>query len=301
VRSRLLVAALIASAAVVSGCLEQETVLMVRPDGTGTLTERTLLSAQTVQMMKGMAATMGGQDGQAAPGPLDQMIDKGTLAKRAVELGEGVTLSSAKKLETEDGRAGSEVVYEVKDVSKLNLGLQQQMGGVSGMGGMGKVRVRRTPDSDQQQEKVKLAFVKSAGGGPAKLTITMPEPKKKPEKDPDAASSAPGMPDEMKAQMQAQAKMMMKQMFGGMRIRLVIRTAGRISKTNATYPSKDGRGVTLYDMNLGKLIQDDEAFSKMEAMDKNAGLAEAKKALNDPLLKKYMQVELKPKVEIEFK
>ena len=287
-RSRILVAAAMVSATALCGCLEHETVLMVRPDGSGTLTETTLLGAQMVQMMTAMGGMAPAPDGQAPMDPLQQMVDKETLAKRAAAMGEGVTVTSAKALKKEDGRAGSEVVYAFKDVSKLKLNVKQDSGGPPAP----------EDQKDTKQEVVKLEFVKASGGTPAKLTIIMPEPAKK---GPDGAATKPEMPDEMKAQMQAQMKPLMEQMMGGLRMSLTVKTGGKVVKTDATYPLKDGTGVTVFDVDFGELVKDDEAFGKMGAMNKDMTLDEAKKAFSDPLLKKYIRIETKPKIEIEFK
>ena len=302
-RSRLLVAALIVSATALCGCLEQERVLKVRPDGSGTLTETTLLGAQMVQMMTAMGGAMPATPGGEAPkDPLQMMVDKKTLAKQAAEMGEGVTVASAKPLKTEDGRAGGKVVYAFQDVSKLKLSMQQDSakgsGGPGGMGGPGAPG----PVEKKKKEVVKFQFVKAAAGRPAKLTIIMPEPPKAP-KGPEAPAEGapPEMPPEMKAQMTAQMKGMMKQMFGGMRMSLVVKTGGKVVKTNATHPLKDGTGVTVFDMNFGKLVQDEAAFEKMQTMDKDMTLEEAKKAFDDPMLKKYIKIETNPKIEIQFK
>ncbi len=271
------------------GCLEMDTVLLVRPDGSGTLTETMLMGQMASQMMAGM----GGHDGAPPADPLKQAITKEKLAKKAAKLGAGVTVKSARVVTKEDGRRGTEIVYAFTDLNKFKLPMMQDMDKGPGKGPGGPGGAPGQPKKEKKQEFAKLTFVKATALTPAKLTIVMPKPK--------VGEKGDKPPKPKQPKMDPQAKGMMKMMFAGMRIRLAVKIDGKIIKTNATHPSADGKGLTLVDFNFGKLIQDDEAFDKMEAMDNDMTFEQAKKKFNDPLLTKYIKFELNPKVEVQFK
>jgi hypothetical protein len=64
-----------------AGCIEIETVVRVNPDGSGTITERLVMSNEIVQMISEMAP-----DGQPA-----ELLNEQELMDAAPGFGEGVT------------------------------------------------------------------------------------------------------------------------------------------------------------------------------------------------------------------
>ena len=63
-----------------AGCLEVSTIVSVKPDGTGTITDRTLMSKASIGQMS--ALTEGGNKGQAGAGP-----NQGETRNAAREIG----------------------------------------------------------------------------------------------------------------------------------------------------------------------------------------------------------------------
>jgi hypothetical protein len=63
----------------------------------------------------------------------------------------------------------------------------------------------------------------------------------------------------------------MKQMFDGFRVRIMVKVDGEIARTNASYveidtQSKKKQLVTLFDINIGEIMKDEETFKKLAAM-----------------------------------
>ena len=112
---KLVVAMLVASTAVVSGCLEEEMVLLVRPDGSGTLTCKMLLTQEFTTLR-----TQASEGRDAEPvNMVEKMIPKKVRAQLVADLGGAVTVKSLRDIKQEDGRQGAEVVFAFKDVNAV--------------------------------------------------------------------------------------------------------------------------------------------------------------------------------------
>jgi hypothetical protein len=215
-----------------SGCMEMTTEVEVQQDGSGTITETMYMSQQMMAMMSGMGGEQGGP----------KLVDRAKLEARAKKMGEGVTLEEAKEVE-KDGRKGAIAVYAFEDINKVELD-PTPGGGQGGMGGMSQ-------SQQAQAENEPLTF-KYADG---ELVINMPRPEQtEGEETPEPKKMTP----QQKAQMQQ-----MRQMFAGMRFWLRLRVDGTITETNAEYVNKDKDGITLMDLRIGDLMQDDEKLERM--------------------------------------
>ncbi len=94
-----------------SSCLEMESTISVKKDGSGTLTEKISMGPQIAGMLR-MSAAQGGED------PLAQFKEESLKAK-ATEFGEGVEFVSVDR-EEPDGGLTITVVYQFKDLSMLS-------------------------------------------------------------------------------------------------------------------------------------------------------------------------------------
>jgi len=285
----------------IGGCFDAHIELKVSKDGSGTLTETTYFSKQVSAMMA-MAASGEGQEG--AKNPLEQMIDKDVLAKKANTLGEGITLQSAKALKEEDGRQGAQIVYAIADVNKFKLPLSTDLS-TGAPGGTGGPEAAAEGKKEQKETAV-INFTKATADTPATLTINMP--KRQTEEKAEATGKEEGQPTPAKSPQpgaekadEEAAKAIMKQMMGDMRMRITVKVDGKITKTNATFVNDDKTGITLIDMNFGKLLTDDKLMAKMQGIEQPKTLEEAKKIFNDPAFKDFMKFELEEKVTVEFK
>lgn len=225
-------------ACTVTSCLQNETVITVKKDGSGTITEQTVFGAKAVGMMGQMSAA-GGAD---VKDPIAGMFSKEKAEQRAVKLGEGVTVESVKILEQGGGK-GALVTYKFADVNKLKV---QPGGGMDDMA--------PNPGGEAQPEKKKgepVTFNYAAG----KLTVKMPDPAANKEEKKAAKEQAKEQMDN--PQMQA----MMKEMFKDMKMSVKLVAEPGIASSTATHVS--GNTVILMEADFNELMTDDAAFKKL--------------------------------------
>ena len=134
-------------------------------------------------------------------------------------------------------------------------------------------------------------------GAEATLTIKLPE------SSGDEAAKAPDpkpMPDAPAASKEEMA--MVRQMFDGFRFRMMVGVDGEITQTNASFPHKaaDGktRSLTLFDMNIGELIKDENMFKTLLARGEMEDMAAARKKLLDI---PGLRIETEPQITVRFK
>src|SRR5215471_8149519 len=102
----ILLALLLCASLFLSGCIDMESVVTVKKDGSGTVEESTLVSAQLSAMMAMAASGLGQQPGGAGGAPASVpnvlMTDEQAKAK-AAQMGPGVTVQSIEALKSPDG------------------------------------------------------------------------------------------------------------------------------------------------------------------------------------------------------
>ena len=253
-----------------SGCLQVESVISLRKDGSGTITEEIVMGAQMVQMMES------GLGGAGAQNPFAELLDEDQYKKKAAGYGQGVTFSKVEKIERNGGK-GARVTYRFKDINT----------------------VRFSPGSAMQDFQQGMPGAEADPAGPAgpadqpvtfkfkgnKLTMHFPEmPERQGEEKP-----APEIPAE------PQAEAMMIQMFKDMKVgaRLVVEPG--IEKTNATHV--EGNTITLMEMNFGEIVSNPDGIKALQKMDQ-PGREELKKNLKGL---KGVKLELEETVEVSLK
>ena len=229
-----------------SACLQQEKVIKLKTDGSGTVEETMVMSkeviAQMKQMTDGLGALLQGKGKTDGGGTPFQVLDEKKLRDAAERMGDGVTFVSAKPLTTPTGE-GYTAVYAFTDINKLKI---DENPGANLPGGDNPAMKMANKG---KKEPVKFEFTK---GAPASLTVKMPQPKpgdlpkERPQKSPGG--------EEM-------ALMMMQQMFKDMKVSLAIEVAGRIVQTNAEY--KDAARVTLMEMDFNKVLANPEKLKAL--------------------------------------
>lgn len=245
-----------------SSCFELSAVLTINKDGSGTVEETTLMSAQMKAMM-GSAPKSPEGGGEMN---MSLLPTKEKAAEKAKKMGEGVTVESLEEIKSPDGREGAKVIYAFKDVNKLSY-----------------------EPGDMKEEKKDQAFAFSNGT----LTITQNHDKKvaKPEVKDDAAPKP--TPEQMEQQMA-----MMKPMMAGMKMSFKIKAADGIASTDAT--NVDGNTITLMDINFDKVLATPDGMKKFAATADNkdmspADAAEALKGVDG------VKIETKEKVTVKLK
>jgi hypothetical protein len=249
-----------------TGCLQLEQIVKLKPDGSGTIEETVVLSKAALASMQQMAAGLGGgKDG----GPkIPDLFDEAKIKDAASKMGEDVTFVSAKKIDNEQGQ-GFTAVYAFSDINKVKI--DQNPGDALPDTGHMKATARK-------KEPITFHFTK---GSPAELSFAMPPPEFKPKKE-----QPEGMED--------MVMQMMKQMLKDMRLSLVLEVQGEITETNAEY--RDGSRVTLMDMDFNKVIADPEKFKALAKA--NPQSVQEAKALIKGL--DGVKMETAPEVKIKF-
>ena len=261
------------------GCIQVETIIRLKADGSGTIEKTVLVSREFINMM-GMMKTLFQSDStgeDSAEDPFD-FDDEETLRANASKLGVGVRFLSAEKIDT-DKLEGVKAIYAFSDITQVRID--------PGMtGDIPSMDDEDAPESSREE----YADIHFRKGNPARLVITFPR-----EEDEDA-------PDEMESDtlsleededsgMGRRFKSMMKDA----RITLKFQIEGRISETNATF--WDGSEVTLIDLEFAKFMDNLDAFNKLQSS-KNLPFETRRQLMADiPGVK----IELNDEVEIAFK
>jgi hypothetical protein len=229
-----------------SSCLEHSATIRLNKDGSGTITEETVFSAEASAMMAQMPP---GGDGP-------KFDDPKKAAAAATKMGEGVTVDKVEKID-KGGRIGGRVVYKFKDINKVKFTYGESMSDAGkDMGPPGAPG--DAPDAAGAEPEKKPMTFKYEGGV---LTMVNPDAKaaaeaKKPAADGDAPDAAEE-PD-------PQALAMMQGMFKDMKMSLKVEIVDGIAETNAT--NVEGNTVTLMDMAFGKLLANPEHMKKLTAL-----------------------------------
>ena len=231
---RLLALAALLPALFLAGCLQVDAVVKVKPDGSGTIEQKVMMTPEVVAQMKSMAQAFGG-DKPGAKGA--EIYDEAKLKAQAAEMGEGVTFTSGKKATAADGSEGYTAVFAFTDIAKLKLKTSPGAFGPAGSGMSMK----------SKDAPVTFQFTK---GRPAELTIHNERTAKKKDAAPSPEDAA-----------QEALLPMMQQMLKDMRMNVAVEVVGKISETNAQW--KEGSRVTLMDMEMNKILADPVKFKAM--------------------------------------
>jgi len=266
------------------GCIQVDTLIKVKPDGSGTVKETFMMSKETVQMMKGMTEQM--MEGMAEPGEETSakkpeqkkaeesfsLFDEAKLKQEVGNMGEGVTYVSGKALSTE-GFEGYEAVFAFTDINKLKLNQNPS----------DNVPSDSSQNGSEEEEHVTFRFTK---GKPATLSLKLPE--EEPEKKDEVAKSAEPSPEEQ--QEAAMVLQQMKSMFKGMKIAMAIEVEGAVVETNATHV--DGSRITIMELDFGKLLEMPEKLAQFSELQPES-VEDAKEFMKDiPGFKVDMNKEL---------
>lgn len=259
--------ALVAASLICSACFNVGLVVTVRPDGTGTIDETVMMTAQAVQQLAALAA-MGGEDASKAGVKPNEMFTEPEIRKRAEQLGVGVRLESVDPIRSAEGE-GYKARYAFDDVTKLSLS-QMPDPPVSGMS-----------SGPSNAGKMVLRFDRGATG--SLLTLRMPEPEADDKPEAAGESMIPGdMPPE--------AMMMAQQMFKGARMSVVLALDGRITRTNAPAELVNGSRITIAEVDFERLLADPTAMQKLRNL---RSIAEARKiGAEMPGLRMFLEPEL---------
>jgi hypothetical protein len=257
-----------------AGCLQVDTTINLKKDGSGTINEKILMSKTFVNMMKEFATAF--QDSSTAAEEEFSLFKDDEIIADAKEYGDDVKYVSHEFI-SNDQWEGYEVVYSFDDISKI--------------------RIQPDPDSKmgmsegeaEVEEPDEYYFFKFKKGDVSELIIDRPpiefdnDSTSQESSDEDAEGSEDEFGDEAMKMME------------GMKINIAINFEGDITNSNATYV--EGSTVTLFHMNLGEMMKNKEAFKEF----KN------KEPENIEEMKEFMEqfpgmkIEIEKPVSVKFK
>ncbi|HET6407108.1 MAG TPA: hypothetical protein VFG14_04445 [Chthoniobacteraceae bacterium] len=280
----------------VTGCFQVETVVSVKPDGSGTVTETMIMPKAMVEQMKqmteGFAKSVGGDapSKDAAHAKRFELMDEKKLKDAASKMGSGVSFVSAKKISNDKGE-GFVATYAFTDINQLRVDQNPSdnmpdSGGLGGPGGPGGPGAPGGAEKKEKSEPITFQFKK---GKVAELIVTNPVTQPNP-----AADKKAEKPDPSAAGGEEMAMMMMQQMFKDMKMVVIVEVAGKIVKTNAEHVA--GNRTTLMEMDFNKIMANPAKFKELSKA--NPKTVEETKALVKGI--DGIKVETKPAVSIQF-
>jgi hypothetical protein len=253
---------------VLTACLNSTTLVKVKPDGSGTVEQTTLMNTAALKGMMGAGGQMNGP-----------MMNKADLERTAARMGEGVRFVSMEPVKGDAGFEGVKSIFSFDDINKVQISQGPSMGG-------GSPRAAEPTSDDPVRFKLtrtggastlSINFVDRPGGG---KTDTMPNP------------SPAEMPDLSNPMILA----MLKTMFAGFKINVGLEVVGSIVKTNAEYVA--GPRITLLEMDAATLLADEARFKALLAkIGPDPSLTEVK-----PYLKDIKGIKIDgPSITVEFR
>ena len=254
-----------------TACLDSTTVVKLKPDGSGTVEQTTLVNMAALKSM------MPGAEKQATAG----LVNKADLERTAQRMGKGVRLLSAEPVKGESGFEGSKAIFAFDDINQIQVSQGPNMGGSTD----GKFSSEPTAN-----DPVKFTFTRGAGG--STLAINFVDRPGAGKTDANASPSAPPDMDLSNPMMMN----MIKTMFQGFKVNIGLDILGTITKTNAEYV--DGSRITLLEMDMNTLLADEAALKELTGkLRPDASFSEVK-----PFLKNIKGIKIDgPSITVQFK
>lgn len=250
-----------------TACLNSTTLVKLKPDGSGTVEQTTLVN---LAARKGM-----GGGAQSAP-----MTNTAELERTAARMGKGVKLVSSEPHTGANGFQGTKAIFSFDDINLVEISQDPNLGGGTDS--------NRAPAA-KSESPVKFTFARN--GGTSTLTINIADRPRG-----DAKPDAPGVPSEMPDLTNPMIMGMIKSMFQGFKINIDLEVLGSIVKTNAEYVS--GPRITLLEMDMAALLADEAKLKALQGkVSPDASFSDIK-----PYLKDIKGIKIDgPSVSVEFK
>lgn len=257
--------------ATLTACLDSTTIVKLKPDGSGTVEQTTLVNTAA---LKGM---IGAQGGKPTDGPV---INRADLERTAARMGKGVTLVSAEPFKGANGFEGTKAIFAFADINLIQISQDPNMsGGTSD-------RNLSEPTAD---DPVKFTFTRGATSSMLTINYIDKPPQKDATPNPAGGGDMPDLSNPM-------VMNMIKTMFKGFKINIGLEVVGSIVKTNAEYVS--GPRITLLEMDVEALLADEEKFKALQGkIGPDASLTQVK-----PYLKDLKGIKIDgPSISVEFR
>jgi hypothetical protein len=257
--------------ALLAGCLQVETTIKVKKDGSGTINEKVLMSKTFVNMIKEFAQAF--QDSASSEEFIFFKDDE--IIADAKDYGDDVKYVSH-ELIIDDQWEGFQAVYSFNDISKVRI--QPDPDSKVGIG---------EEDADTTVNK-EYYFFKFKKGDVSELTIDRP--------DLDFTSDSK---EEIQSDTSEQSNEEMGEevlkMMEGMKINMALQVDGQITSTNASYV-EDSK-ITLMQMDFSEMMKNKESFKEFQNKEPK-NIEEMKQ-----FLEKFpgMKIEVEKPISVKFK
>lgn len=250
-----------------TACLNSTTLVKLKPDGSGTVEQTTLMN---MAALKGMMPQNGNQ------GPQGPLMNKADLERTAQRMGKGVRLVSTEPIKGDNGFEGTKAIFAFDDINQIQVS-QDPGGGAIG--------------DNKSESPVKFALTKNPGGT-STLTINFNEKQISDATAKPEMQNRSDMPDLTNPMMMN----MIKTMFDGFKINMALEVVGTIVKTNAEYVS--GPRLTLLEMDMAALLADQDKLKALQGkIGPGASFSDVK-----PYLKDIKGIKIDgPSIRVEFK
>ena len=254
-----------------AGCLQVETTINVKKDGSGTINEKVLMSKTFVNMIKEFAQAF--QD-SASTEEFSFFKDDEIIAD-AKDYGDDVKYVTHSFINN-DQWEGFQAVYSFNDITTVKVQPDPDS------------KVGMSDEEAETTEKKEYYFFKFKKGDVSELTIDRPDIDFASDSKEDVESDTSEQNDE---EMGEEALKMME----GMKINIAIQVDGKISSTNASYV--DGSKITLMQMDFGEMMKNKESFKEFK--NKEPKNIEEMKGF----LEKFpgMKIEVEKPISVKFK
>lgn len=258
-----------------AGCITSDTLLKVKPNGSGTM-ELTFLV--NTELFKELGQMMGGETTSKSK---SSMPTPEEMAKQLSQM-KGVRLVSQTPVKR-DGAEGARIVLAFDDINEITVS-------------------EDLPGKDlkpKPEDEVKFTLSKQPSGN-ALLTVQFPD--KPGEAAAKASQNQPrqNQPKDRSAEkMDPQMMKMMAGFFKGMRVTIAVEVEGTLVRSSSPYV--EGNRVTLLDIDFGQFLADPAALEKLDALPlgPDASLTEVRMAMERAGVKGLKVNE--PRVTIEFR
>jgi hypothetical protein len=253
------------------GCLQIETTINVKKDGSGTINEKVLMSKTFVNMMKEFAQAF--QDSTSTE-EFSLFKDDEIIAD-AKDYGDDVNYVSHNFISDEQWE-GYHAVYSFTDISKVKIQPDPDS------------KVGMSEEGAETEANKEYYFFKFKKGDVPELIIDRPDLDFTSESKDNSQSDTSEQSDE---EMGEEALKMMQ----GMKINIALQVDGNITSTNASYV--EGSKITLMQMDFGEMMKNKESFKEFKNNEPK-NIEEMKK-----FLEKFpgMKIEVNKPISVKFK
>jgi hypothetical protein len=252
-----------------TACLDSTTIVKVKPDGSGTVEQTTLVN---------MAALKGMMGGAGKPGAAPE-INRADLERTAARMGKGVRLLSAEKTTGANGFEGTRAIFGFDDINEIQISQDPNMSGSTS----GRLSTEPTAD-----DPVKFKLTRGASSSTLSINF-VDKPSGTRPVNPAGKGDIPDLTNPM-------VMNMLKTMFQGFKVNIALEVAGSIVKTNAEYVN--GNRITLLEMEMAALLADEQKLKALQSqIGPDISLTQVK-----PFLKDIKGIKIDgPSISVEFR